>query len=266
MNDNNVSSTSGLSDTEKPAIRFLVERALRSVMERSSDQTPQGRGEWLLRLCDALVSDSEATFQTVIAQLMACGVSSEEILHSYVPDAARLLGELWVEDKASFVDVTVAASRLQSLYRSQADAARYNSINRAIPLGKSVLMVVPEHEQHSLGAFVAADEMRRKGVWVHMGIALTAEELADLLTATRFSMVGLSVGSHKAIENTTNIVDYLRAKVADLPPIVIGGVAAENSKFVEEVTGADYAVRTVQDAMEVCGLAEPRQAMHEQTG
>lgn len=266
MTDKNASSMPGLTDAEKPAIRFLVERALRSVVRRSADQTPQGRDEWLLHLCDALVSDSEATFQTVIAQLMACGVTSEEILHGYVPDAARLLGELWVEDKASFVDVTVAASRLQSLYRAQPGPLRRNAINRAIPLGKSVLMVVPEHEQHSLGAFVAADEMRRKGVWVHMGIALTVDELADLVSAARFSMVGLSVGSHKAIESATEIVDYLRAKVADLPPIVIGGVAAEDSRFVEETTGADYAVRTVQDAMELCGLAEPRQAMREQTG
>ncbi len=251
MDEDNTQDRSAFSDAQSPALRFLVESALKTVISGKAQSQPRSREDWVARLCDQLMSDSETSHQAVLSQLMATGVSSEELYQHYIPAAARKLGQLWLNDEASFVDVTVGASRLQALFRARAGGG---ALDRSIPLGQSVLMVVPQHEQHSLGAFVAADNMRRHGVWVHMGIGLNHAEIAELVATNRFSMIGLTAATWNSVVNATEIVDYLRSNVEGVPPIVIGGRAAAEKDKVVRRTGADHAVQSAREAVEKCGL------------
>jgi methylmalonyl-CoA mutase cobalamin-binding subunit len=128
-------------------------------------------------------------------------------------------------------------------------------LDRSIPLGQEILMVIPEFEQHSLGAFVAADTFRRHGVWVRMSIGMEAPELVELLRAGRFSAVGLTLATRKSVEKAGELIEYLRTNVSPLPPVIIGGrVVAENVAAVRRC-GADHAVKSVREAIERCGLA-----------
>ena len=133
---------------------------------------------------------------------------------------------MWIEDRASFVDVTLGASRLQAVYRESGDEGHDRLLDRTIPLGQSVLMVVPDFEQHSLGAFSAADQLRRYGLWVRMAIGLDQQELGRLVNYGGFSMVGLTVGSSKTLEHVTGLIDYLRANVSICPPISSGAMSS----------------------------------------
>lgn len=236
-------------------IRFLVESALRSVASANQSATPRTRKGWIDQLCAALVSESETSHKTVIASLVATGVSQREVLQSFIPEASRALGEMWAQDRASFVDVTLGATRLQAIYREHDEGSGSRWLDRSIPLGQSVLMVIPDFEQHSLGAFAAADQLRRYGLWVHMGIGLTREELTKLVANGRFSMVGLSVATVKSVEKVTELIDYVRAETPDCPPIVIGGRVVDDARMIERRTGADHAVKSIREAIERCGLA-----------
>ncbi|MEL7258975.1 MAG: cobalamin B12-binding domain-containing protein [Pseudomonadota bacterium] len=261
MDDQSANKDRGLSEAQRPAIRFLVESALRTVMTNTANREPRTRDEWIGRLCEALMSEAESSYHSVVAALISNGVTQEDVFQSYVPAAARYLGELWVSDRASFVDVTVAASRLQSLFRQQEDRIATRWTDRSVPLGQSVLVAIPEFEQHALGAFVAADNLRRHGLWVHMAIGLKNEELAELINSQRFAMIGISIATPNAVEQTTNLVDYIRANTNHTPPIVIGGrMVEENEKLVLR-TGADHAVRTAREAIEKCGLASVAEAL-----
>jgi len=251
---------SAFSATQHPAIRFLVESALRKVMSTKEADAPRGRDEWVAYLATSLMSDSETSHRAAIASLLASGVRSEELFDTYVPAAAHRLGELWVKDKVSFVDVTVAASRLQALFRGRPDGTGRVD-GGAIPLGESVLMAIPAFEDHSLGAFVAADQLRRHGLWVHMAIGLTNQEFAGLLETRRFSLLGLSAGTWNTLEKLTEVVDYLRANLQHVPPIVIGGRVVKDPAKIIERTGADFAVRTAREAVEKCGLSTVRSAL-----
>jgi len=177
------------------------------------------------------------------------------------PSAARFLGELWVSDQASFVDVTVGASRLQGLFRQKESDVIARWADRSIPLGQSVLMVIPEYEQHALGAFVAADNLRRHGLWVHMAIGLNKRELAELVGSSRFAMIGVSVATRNSVEKTTELVDYIRSHTDYVPPVVIGGRAVEEDDKAVLRTGADFAVKTARDAIEKCGLSSVSEAL-----
>lgn len=244
------------SGPQASGIRFLVESALRKVaLDKQGGDIPKTRGEWMSKLCAALTDESEAAHQRVVAAMVANGIPSNEIYLSYVPDAARFLGEMWVQDKASFVDVTVGAARLQALFRSREGAELGGWMDRSIPLGQSVLMIVPTFEDHSIGAFVAADQFRRHGIWVHMAIGLENRELHHLLGSGRFAMAGITAGSAKTLERLTELIDYLRSNLDYCPPIVIGGRLVDKPREVEKRTGADFAVRTAREAIELCGLA-----------
>lgn len=261
MDKSSTKKGSGLAESQRPAIRFLVESALRTVMSNAVKAEPRTRDEWIGRLCEALMSESENSYQSVIASLIASGVSSEEVFQSYVPSAARSLGELWVSDQASFVDVTVGASRLQGLFRNKNEDVISRWADRSIPLGQSVLMIIPEYEQHALGAFVAADNLRRHGLWVHMAIGLNHSELAELVGSSRFAMIGISVATRNSVEKTTELVDYIRSNTDYVPPIVIGGRAVDEDGKAVLRTGADFAVRTAREAIEKCGLSSVSEAL-----
>ncbi len=255
MGDEKENDGSGIGQEGGPAIRFLVESALRSVLSQSQPDRPRNRDEWIAHLAESMLSESETSHHAAISALMASGVSSEEVFQKYIPAVARFLGEMWVSDKASFVDVTVGAARLQALFRNKAEPGDVGWLNRSIPLGQSVLMIVPDFEDHSLGGFVAADQFRRHGLWVHMAIGLTHEEIAAMVASSGFSLLGVTAATANSVEKSRKLVEYLKIKVDYCPPIAIGGVAVEDPTKVEEMTGADFAVRTVREAVERAGLS-----------
>lgn len=243
-----------------PAIRFLVESALREVMSDKQKTSPRTHDEWVAHLSAALISGSDAPHHAVIAQLMSRGVTRTRLLSDYVPAAARHIGELWLRDKASFVDVTVGASRLQQMFRHGADSHSADGgpgrcRGGSIPLGQTVLMVVPRFEDHALGAFVVAEDLRRHGLWVHMGIHLDGMALADMMREGHFSMVCLTLATANSIEKAAQMVNLVRATTKRMPPVVIGGRAVGLVPDAARRVGADHAAGSAREAIEKCGLA-----------
>ena len=260
MGDDASQDRSGSGGPQHSAIKFLVESALRKVASNYIDNLPRNREDWVERLCEALMSESETSHHAVISAIMANGVSGERFFQDYVPVAAQRLGEMWIADRASFVEVTLGTARLQALFRSAPEAQAGVWVDRSIPLGQSVLLVIPSFEQHSLGAFVAADHFRRHGVWVRMSIGLEERELADVIAANRFSMLAFSLATWKSVEKTGELVNFLTSHVDRVPPIVVGGRIVSERSLVEKTSGADFAVKSVREAIERGGLvsvAEP---------
>ncbi|WP_425099385.1 cobalamin B12-binding domain-containing protein [Tropicibacter sp. S64] len=228
---------------------------MRKVASDRNRQQPRTRDEWIGRLCDALVSESETSHQSVISAMVSNGIRQDDILQSYIPEAAQRLGEFWLNDSASFVGVTVGAARLQRLYRDHAGIGGQGWPTRSIPLGQSALMIVPSFETHSLGGFAAADQLRRHGVWVHMAIGLNAQELRAAIHAAPFSMIGLSIATAESLDKASELIAALRETIEVLPPIVVGGRIVSVANNVAQRCGADYAVTTAREAVSYCGLA-----------
>ncbi|MFK7939218.1 MAG: B12-binding domain-containing protein [Roseovarius sp.] len=248
-------ATETQTDPKGPAIRFLVESALRIVSMEKSTTQPQTRQDWVEHLTAALVSETDAPHQAIVTSMMSRGISSEEILQSYVPAAAYMLGELWVSDKASFVDVTVGGARLQQLFRSSSDHVRGGWPGRVVPLGQSMLMMIPNFEDHSLGAFVAADHLRRHGIWMHMGIGLEPEELVATIDSSCYSALGISLATAETADKSGELIQYLRTHVEHLPPVVVGGRAVAEVEGLQGMIGADHAANSAPEVIEKCGFA-----------
>ncbi|WP_371227434.1 hypothetical protein [Roseovarius sp. 2305UL8-3] len=217
---------------------------------------PGNRDDWIAQLGDALLSTSEEAHQVTLSSLVAAGVTAEQLYHDYIPEASRYLGKKWVSDEASFVGVTTGAARLQALFHDRAHATNTQPLlGRGAPPSGSVLMVIPDYEQHSLGAFVVADGLRRHGLGVRMAVGLSEAELTNILSERQFSMIGISLATWKSVESTAKMVAHLRATVDKLPPIVIGGRIVGDRTSITRCTGADYAVKSIKEAIKRCGLA-----------
>lgn len=238
----------------QPALQLLAEAALKTLAAKGGANAPQTHDQWVHFLCNAVLADGDVKHEMAITQLMGSGASSDEVLHVLVPAVARRLGEMWVGDEASFVDVTIGSARLQAMFNMREEDPHPLLASQSSGSGDSALLVVPEFEQHTLGAFVAADELRRAGIWVRVGLLISAEEVCDLLRANHFSMLGLSIGSRDSIEQTAEFVKYIRNNMKIVPPVVLSGNVVERLGDATSLTGADFVVSTAKDAIERCGL------------
>lgn len=211
----------------------------------------------LTEFCAALIDQDERRRYDVVAGFIAAGATSEEIVENYVPNAARRLGEHWVDDTLSFAEVSVGAARLQEIVRAFGNP--YEKPGALVPLGRSILMVVPDFEKHTLGPFIAASQFRRYGLWVQMAIGMNAEEIGELVAENRFSMIGLSSGNRRGITPLAKIVKAVHNQAEFAAPIVIGGNIVSQEPSLLEATGADLVTEHPRAALDFCQLAPSRE-------
>lgn len=253
MRDNRKPPDGVIDMREDLRIRTLASTAIhRLALQRSAE--PAGNlGATVGDFCDALIAPREEAHQNVISVLVARGVPSEQIYSKYVPAAARMLGERWVRDEIGFMDVTTGAARLQNLVRAYSSSQAASGV--ALPLGQSVLMVVPTFEQHTLGAFMAADAFRRLGLWVHLAIWQEPEEIAAATQTGRFGLLGISANCETHLEHLCDLIERVRRHPGGTPPIVIGGALVSSTEDLEKRTGADYATNDPRLAVKRFDLA-----------
>lgn len=231
------------------ALKALSVLASRKLGSGSAAETEAQR---IQEMCDAFVHEDEKRRYVVLSKLIANGVTSEEIVERYVPLAAMRLGEGWVDGTRSFSEVSIGAARLQETIRALDE--RGCSVAATVPLGHRILIVIPDHEDHTLGAFIAAGQFRRYGLWVHMAIGQSDEEVAALVANGGFGMIGVSGAGRKALEPVKRLVDKLRRSLQPISPIVIGGNVCNLGLDVCSCTGADLATTSPRQALDFCGL------------
>lgn len=230
----------------------LAVQAIAVLASSQSGAAAESVSQMIDELYDAIVHPDEYRRHAVVSRLVANGISAEEIVDRYAPIAAARLGSMWIQDKVTFAEVTIGAGRLQEMVRSL--GKRAGSPNTTIPLGHSILLAVPPGENHMLGAFIAASQFRRYGMWVHMAIGQTPDELVATLQTQTFQMVGLSSAGRRAITGLRQIIDTLKANVDLLPPIVVGGQVEKLEVDLISATGADLITSNPREALEFCGL------------
>lgn len=250
------------SITAARAARVLAASAIAEVARRYAPGRPSGRARGsggagaptMEELCAALYDEDGLARHRVFSRFRAYGVTGEEVIAKLIPAAARRLGELWVEDSIGFVDVTLGAARLQEAARANEPKGTDGQASMSQP---SILLCVPEGEDHTLGAFVAADRFRRAGFWVRLVIGCTPADAAEAAASRSFAMVGLSAGSRRLVQPLADMVGAIRGRLSDPPPIFIGGHIVELEPQVHALVGADAAASDVRLAISRLESAAP---------
>ncbi|MEM1048305.1 MAG: hypothetical protein AAGL24_19300 [Pseudomonadota bacterium] len=234
------------------AVTTLAEVAIAALAAGAQAPPPKTRMAELKSLCNALVHPDEHRRHMIVARLVAKGVSVEEIIERYIPEAARFLGDGWVNDDLTFAEVTVGTSRLQEMVRTFSE--RYVGRGDTMPLGHNILLCVPEFEDHTLGVFVAAERFRRAGLWVQLGIGINAYELSGLMKSQQFTMVGISVSRGKRLASVREFVKTVRSGSGSNVPVILGGSLVDCFDKISECVGADLMSTDPKEAMTYCGL------------
>ena len=198
-----------------------------------------------------ILTSNIAAAAAYIEQMRERGLSVEMICVDLMAPTARRLGDYWVADACSFIDVTLGLGRLQHLLHtlspSTPQVARRSTVRRAL------LMPTPG-EQHTFGLLIVAEFFLRAG-WDVWGGPLAAK--SDPIAMVRdewFDVVGLSASAEKLVGTLTRQISELRkASLNRNLAVMVGGKLFSDHPELTQEVGADI---STGDGREAPRLAE----------
>lgn len=234
----------GVIQFASQVVSLLAERNLRTQGEPRESVVDS--------LIAAALTGGAAKFSDLLAEMRRVRISAAALADIYIPLAARRMGADWLEDDLSWMDVTIGVARLQSLLREIGSAW---AADRAGDAGHgSVLLIIPNSEQHTLGPMVAMGQMRRYGISVCLRIAPSSEELRSLVADRAFDGVMISVAGEEKLDSVRKPVAFLRSISSAPLPLIIGGAIMAEQGDLAAGMGADLCTNDIGVALEALGL------------
>lgn len=253
MSDTHVRDDSARLPDGSDPISIFAARVLDVLVDRSRRTSSTLRPDLVHALANGMVTpDGDRIEETLAAFRRAC-ISPAAMADVYIPAAAQQLGARWSSDRLCFAEVTIATARLQALVR--AIGTRWGGDPAHLPGRRSVLMVVPGVEQHTLGAVVLTGQMRRMGLSVCLRLGPDRTELIELLRSRVFDVAMLSIGHDERLEASRKLVDTLRSFGPRGMPILAGGAAVVGRTDLADRTGVDFVTQDLGEALALCGCA-----------
>jgi methanogenic corrinoid protein MtbC1 len=170
--------------------------------------------------------------------LLASGLAPGTLLLEWVAPAARHLGDWWLEDQVSFVDVTMGLWRLQEVTHELAGRMRPRANGHA-PAARAMFAVIAG-EQHRLGSQILAAFFRAGGWQVATPAEATDEDLLAEVARSPYDLVGLSVSGDEEVEHLPRLIAELRRTSANPDLLVmVGGAVFAGRPELAFLLGAD---------------------------
>lgn len=192
-----------------------------------------------------LGSDLEAAVAYVMV-LRERGLSMETLFVEVLEPTARLLGEMWDEDKCDFIDVTIGVSRLQKLL------AIFNNSHTvpALDSRRHVLMAMTPGDQHYFGVTMVERFLLAAGWKVQAELSGTADDIAEVAKCNWFAVAGFTMGSEQMIDSLKATIEQvrLRSRNPTIGIMVGGPLFTANPALALEV-GADATARNAPGAV-----------------
>jgi methanogenic corrinoid protein MtbC1 len=195
------------------------------------------------RLCEALIATGDTADAEEILAEIARGESFETLCLQYLSAATRMLGDWWLEDRASFAQVTTATGKIFEILR-KADAP---ATAAARPTDVTVVFASVPGEQHTLGVRMAADLFRGDGWEIALKLGYTQDELIAEIRKLKRCIVGLSIGGRHSLEALGDVVTALHTHCPEAV-IVVSGQDIEELRPHLAAMGLDGIAGELQEA------------------
>lgn len=230
----------------------LVENLAREVILRVAskgrdvEHVPQSPSEEEVRqLCLAFVDNDQSIAARMISDLRADGVRPEEIYLKQLAAAARMLGEMWLNDEMSFTQVTIGTGRMFAIMRGMR-----HLFEPVTPVGdKAAIFAAVPGEDHTLGVHMAADIFRKDGWEIALKVGLDHDQLVAEIEQAPTSIVGLSISGEHSIEALSRLVVALHISCPHAMLLVSGSNVAEVQPILS-LMGLDGIAATIEEAQE----------------
>ncbi len=200
------------------------------------------------RLYEAAISQDRNLVWTTVRSMQDAGLCNQVIKSAFVPFVARQLGADWLADKATFAAVTIGCARLQAVVSRLGDAS---PLVQDAGVRIRCLVIVPEGDQHTLGAVVLADQLRHRGAEPQLVLGISEAALARLVRSQAFDTVMISASQGRSIAHLRALVDSSRLKTRG-PKVIIGGGILDQNVDLKAETGTDFLSGDVHEALDFC--------------
>jgi len=200
---------------------------------------------------EALLSDESERAAQIAEGHLGRGHEISSILIELCAWAAREMGEMWTDDRVSFVDVTIGVCRLHDVVHRFSDAQEKTAAP-APETAPSILIASAPGEQHVFGVLVASELFRQQGWDVTTDTSGDAGSIVRQVASRRFDLAGLSVSHDGAVGDLSDLVSAMR-KSAKNPhmKMLAGGHLFQHSPHIAEEIGADGIAGSGLDAPEL---------------
>ncbi len=203
--------------------------------------------------------DDPRAASELIRKLLDTGISFETILMDLLAPAARVLGEKWVADACTFVDVTIGVARMHRILRE------FNGIperlwNSSGSGHRCLLMPVPG-EQHTFGIRMVEEFLMRDGWEVDNRFPASDRELVETVSSAAYDFIGFSLMGETLIKPLIESIRLVRAKSLNRHiRVMVGGVMFTEQPDLRDLCGADaYAADAVTAVRVANQWVEPAQ-------
>jgi methylmalonyl-CoA mutase cobalamin-binding subunit len=238
------------AQTEASAVSSLALRVVSVLNERQARQQFAAR-PYISNILDRRIT-CRANFDAadVVNELRCFQISDDVIIDSYIPVAARSIGEKWVSDELGFAEVTIASARLQALLT---EIAYCDTASAALMLDPPrLLVVICEGDQHSLGGFVVAAQLRRRGAVVEVICSEDSETVARQIQDGDHHAVLFSCSRRAGLASIAQVVTTARRQSAVPPLFVLGGIVLDYCKDIKGDTGVDLVTNDLDAVIAMC--------------
>lgn len=199
--------------------------------------------EHVARLVDLALNADDLALNAMIASFTEQGWTSDAILSLLIEPAARALGDAWLDDLCSELDLTIALSMLQLA----GHAVRYSLSSQSIRNSRyRILLATAPGETHMLGTTLLADQFLSAGWQVDMAFPESEEALTNQMSAQHPDAVDIGLSDamprHQAIAQLRSTIEHSRLIVAQHPTVVsVGGRLFAEAAATALSVGADHA-------------------------
>ena len=250
MPNDNSSDDRSLETDARASVSALASAVISVLSDRGEEAPASIRSGVVQKLVKASLRDGAFNAEKLLHDLADNRVENDQIVDIYVPEAARLLGELWTDDAIGFAKVTIGVARLQGLLTLLAPpwAARPSDASE----GLNILFVLQSEDSHTLGPHVATAQLRRMGANVRLLFGPDSETLVKVLADDTYDLLLFSCSRTDALETVAKMVKRVRAGSGMAPPIALGGIVLNLTDRVKEKTGVDLVTGDVRVAFKLC--------------
>lgn len=225
------------SDELTPLARTVVSRLVASppLVQRPVD------ADLVDALARAALARDPAALSRMMPALRQMRIGDIDLIDRYLPAVARTLGCGWAEDRLGFASVTIGMARLQGLLRQVSSELPVQVTSDAAVDMPTVLMVLPETEQHSFGLQVLGGQMRRQGFLLQIVLGQGPDRIADLVRQRSYDMAFVSVGGDAQVACAAAVVKALKTGSGGRLAVAVGGAQLDRCVDLHLAVGADIA-------------------------
>jgi methanogenic corrinoid protein MtbC1 len=190
----------------------------------------------VMAFAELLIAFEPRIAKQFIDTQLARGHTVCDLLLDLCAPAARELGDMWKRDACSFCDVTIGLSTLEQVVLHCAGPA--GDLPKTSDRDRCVLLTPMPGNQHVFGLLIVKELFRRSGWTVRGPAKPDSASVLNAVRKTRYSVLGLSVGSADDLQACQSLVKACRAE--SLNPkllIMVGGHGIQEANMSTRMLG-----------------------------